>query len=1022
MSNGNDVTLTLRVGSFVKIGEVRKFNDDEARNASGEWTSGGGNDNAADDETVYEMYRRGSEVAPGDTVVYGRFGAVRVSAIDTHPKNPSYMRAQGTVVSTGKDVKFDLSNNKRYPTYVTRSNMLNKPISTDRSRYLSQLYVGVFRHDPGNADQLGSVSHTERIMFEYELNARINGGHLQAGTTVTNYGRNYRVTEEQAKIAQENADDFMRAITERAEPSTSRLYRGLAFSNEQIAGLTLGKQVDMPISSWTGDMGVAKNWSQRNGASAKFPVILVAEPGTTGTSLYAMGNKDTSFPQTLSGGRFEITGVEKQVDSYMGEVTYVNVKQLAFHAKALRPNWRQTDPNFWPAWFPNDFDPDAAFAQQHVLLGKFLKIGDVKKYSADQPRDSDGRFASGGGDASPVKTDSEEHPGRWAKEVIRDLGAGKKPYVNSREVGRLFKQIMKSSSLQKAASTADITELRVNGTRLMGQDGLGYPRSEMPQIPSNMRSEFFNDLRSQGITVTPGTADPLSLQPSQSEIGATRAAEVYMQNGGRISGKQILISQDNYVIDGHHHWAAAVASALRSPGDDEMPVIRLGANGEELVGIAKQWATEHNIPTRALGKLFKYNPDQPRDAQGRFTSGGGSGDGKSSDDDYLGNRLGRCYELSGRYILNNADVGRHYGDKLVHGSIQGGNNPRIGHAWVVTNNGKTVYEPATNKEWDADIFNHYFNAVPAKEYNFIDAMREMASNGHWGPWGTPGKDYYDDSELRKSIKIILGLEIVKYSEDEARGPDGRWLATGISDTDIAREPSAGRFSPDSWQTAFDEDWIESVINDDHDGSTQTERSADRALRYIYGEDRNKNASSDAKTYSPGERQAIRNYMSIGGYEDLNAYLRGQNTSILTQNTLPEHVPELDDQIDLLDRAISDPANTTQQDAVVYRGILGHDLAANSQVGDVYQDDGYSSTSLYSGVASQFTSQGEPGLDAPDTLMEISVPAGSQMMPLFEDGAMEMLLGRGAYFRVDSLNGGVDGAMQVTYLGAELDPK
>ena len=67
----------------------------------------------------------------------------------------------------------------------------------------------------------------------------------------------------------------------------------------------------------------------------------------------------------------------------------------------------------------------------------------------------------------------------------------------------------------------------------------------------------------------------------------------------------------------------------------------------------------------------------------------------------LSDRLGQCYPLSYRYAT------RRPGRTLVHGSIQGMGQPRIGHAWVRNPDG-TVHEPATDEDWSADLFQAFF--------------------------------------------------------------------------------------------------------------------------------------------------------------------------------------------------------------------------------------------------------------------------------------------------------------------------
>lgn len=117
-------------------------------------------------------------------------------------------------------------------------------------------------------------------------------------------------------------------------------------------------------------------------------------------------------------------------------------------------------------------------------------------------------------------------------------------------------------------------------------------------------------------------------------------------------------------------------------------------------------------------------------------------------------RLGRCYELAGKYHVDNPDT------TLVHGSIHGMGAPRIGHAWVVHGDGKTVWEPATGQEWDKPAFDAVFHAEPEHTYTHDQALTHMIEDGHWGPWEEPqhpvgGQARADDLATRDWIKWDL---------------------------------------------------------------------------------------------------------------------------------------------------------------------------------------------------------------------------------------------------------------------------
>lgn len=95
--------------------------------------------------------------------------------------------------------------------------------------------------------------------------------------------------------------------------------------------------------------------------------------------------------------------------------------------------------------------------------------------------------------------------------------------------------------------------------------------------------------------------------------------------------------------------------------------------------------------------------------------------------DSMDDRLGRCYELSGRYVMNNVDT------NLVHGTIQGAGKPRISHAWVILSNGDR-FDPVTEISLPKDAFDRFYNSTEDVVYGQDEVFRMLAKNRHWGPW------------------------------------------------------------------------------------------------------------------------------------------------------------------------------------------------------------------------------------------------------------------------------------------------
>jgi hypothetical protein len=96
-------------------------------------------------------------------------------------------------------------------------------------------------------------------------------------------------------------------------------------------------------------------------------------------------------------------------------------------------------------------------------------------------------------------------------------------------------------------------------------------------------------------------------------------------------------------------------------------------------------------------------------------------------------RLGRCYELAAQEVL--------YGDDptaiLVHGSIQGGDNPRLHHAWVQYEDeygDEMAYDPVADYTGPWGLYARMFNAEPYTAYTSAQVRTYILEHKNWGPW------------------------------------------------------------------------------------------------------------------------------------------------------------------------------------------------------------------------------------------------------------------------------------------------
>jgi len=126
-------------------------------------------------------------------------------------------------------------------------------------------------------------------------------------------------------------------------------------------------------------------------------------------------------------------------------------------------------------------------------------------------------------------------------------------------------------------------------------------------------AEYFKEyLKKLGKTITPKQLPAARLQATQSELVTEKvnqmwwALEVGPCNkfyGGIVA--PIFVSQDNYVLDGHHRWAAVVANAFGTIDIDKamMNVLQvnevIGNTQSGLVKIANDFANDFGIAVKA---------------------------------------------------------------------------------------------------------------------------------------------------------------------------------------------------------------------------------------------------------------------------------------------------------------------------------------------------------------------------------------------------------------------------------------
>lgn len=213
------------------------------------------------------------------------------------------------------------------------------------------------------------------------------------------------------------------------------------------------------------------------------------------------------------------------------------------------------------------------------------------------------------------------------------------PKVVSTLLDRLSK-VVKKAKEEGTEVKIDLCQVTVQGTNLFCVESKGIPRIKMPQLKSkqpkpgskalkeikpgengeyDIQAQFRQMLIDKGVKMEQVTEKATFLKASQSQLRGEKVAGMAGWISGALNetgkvpeGERIFISKDNYIVDGHHRWAAIVGTDWADgQGDElEMDVERVDMEIIELLDLANKFADEWGLP-----QLDLYDQPAPEQQQ-----------------------------------------------------------------------------------------------------------------------------------------------------------------------------------------------------------------------------------------------------------------------------------------------------------------------------------------------------------------------------------------------------------------------
>lgn len=229
--------------------------------------------------------------------------------------------------------------------------------------------------------------------------------------------------------------------------------------------------------------------------------------------------------------------------------------------------------------------------------------------------------------------------------VVRVLKGDNVEIQDTKHVHTLLKKLGEMAIAAKAANKKalnfDPCVVTVKGVSLFCTEKIktaefphGVPRIEMPQfksknptpdseadkLPRNDEGEvdgsqaFLKHLKQTGVETDPNALVPArKLKASQAEMEGVKVAGMMLNPERDPKKAKIWVSKDNYVIDGHHTWAAAIGRDAEDgnlDNDKMMEVVKVDLPMSEIYHMSVAWTRAYGLPAAGVKKydrILKFN-------------------------------------------------------------------------------------------------------------------------------------------------------------------------------------------------------------------------------------------------------------------------------------------------------------------------------------------------------------------------------------------------------------------------------
>jgi hypothetical protein len=407
------------------------------------------------------------------------------------------------------------------------------------------------------------------------------------------------------------------------------------------------------------------------------------------------------------------------------------------------------------------------------------------KYNPDEPRvppgeSGGGQWTSGGAGEPKPDAQGKYHVGNNLDLAVKLIGEGKDVVLEQpRQIATLMDRLAAIGKEAKAAGEKakiyDLCHVSVPDTNIFCAGNKGIARAEMPQLSGkplpgsradglakdkhgevDLSKEFAKHMGDHG-GVSKEKEDAAYLRASQRELDGVKVATIMQKiESGEAKDRRIWVTKDNYILDGHHNWAARVALEYATGKTINMKVYRTGTSIIPTINAARKFANDWGLPQRAVGKFRKGDQPGHEFHGNQWTGGEGAGAAPAWWNEPSDNKFARGMtnaQVTMEWLTNHKVEQNPDGTyRFYHGSP----NATLPHL--------AAGSLLAQSEKEARRFAAHDRGLRQKDMHvYVVSVK---------PWEIRG------GSIWASVRENYTAKMAKYSPDQPRDSDGRWASGG----------------------------------------------------------------------------------------------------------------------------------------------------------------------------------------------------------------------------------------------------